>query len=128
MLQHKHLILSGELLEPPIDEVDLKAFLKRLVDYLGMKTLSEPVAVLCEEPGNVGMTGFVLLTTSHIAWHDWSFPEEHFKVQLDIYTCGALDPAAVVKFLDDNLFLTKYTYRVFDREYAIEEIASGGVG
>lgn len=125
MLQHRHLILTGEVDEPPIDEDALKSFLLRLVDSLGMKKLCDPVAVYCDEPGNVGMTGFVLLTTSHASYHDWEKEDGSATVQLDIYTCGDLVPEAVVEFLMNNLNLTKFTYRVFDREYELEQVASG---
>jgi len=47
-----------------------------------------------------GISAFLLLAESHISVHTW--PEE-LLATLDIFSCGAMDPAAVVDFLRAQL-------------------------
>jgi len=47
-----------------------------------------------------GVTGFLLLSESHISVHTW--PEERLAA-IDIFTCGELDPGLVMAWLRDQL-------------------------
>jgi S-adenosylmethionine decarboxylase len=48
-----------------------------------------------------GITGMLILSTSHISIHTW--PEEGYA-SLDFYTCGEHDPMGQVEFLLKGLF------------------------
>lgn len=89
MIQHNHLIVHAELGLVP-DNIDwVNEWLLNLVDLLGMSVLSGPhVAREDEVIGNIGITGVVLIKTSHITVHFW---EEDGRMELDVYTCGPLD-------------------------------------
>ncbi|MCA9174101.1 MAG: adenosylmethionine decarboxylase [Planctomycetales bacterium] len=47
-------------------------------------------------PGPGGVTGFVLLSESHAAFH--SYPEVGF-IAVDVFSCGMADPAPVIQAL-----------------------------
>jgi S-adenosylmethionine decarboxylase len=60
----------------------LGAVFRAVVRDLGLKPLGAPVWHVFPEPG--GITGFQLLTESHLSCH--TFPE-HGHVALDLYCC-----------------------------------------
>lgn len=43
----------------------------------------DPVAERCEDEGNEGVTGFVVITTSHASVHIW----DTGLVQIDVFSC-----------------------------------------
>lgn len=53
--------------------------------------------------GGRGVTGFVLLSESHAAFH--SYPEEGY-IALDIYTCGQHDPRMIARTFEKYLVPT----------------------
>ena len=61
--------------------------------------------------GGEGVTGFVLLGQSHVAFH--SYPE-HGYMALDIYSCGNCDPKPIVKRMEQYLEPHKIS-RIFYR-------------
>ena len=65
MLTHKHLILRGRIVTPR-DEAQIAQSLTDIVALVQMKVLRVASVLHCDEPGNVGYTGDILLTTSHI--------------------------------------------------------------
>jgi S-adenosylmethionine/arginine decarboxylase-like enzyme len=64
--------------------------LKQLVDKIGMNILMGPYAVYSDMEGNQGLTAVTIIETSHIALHVWDEAEPAL-MQLDVYTCSALD-------------------------------------
>jgi S-adenosylmethionine/arginine decarboxylase-like enzyme len=120
MLQHKHLILKGWI-DRPSDAATIARSLYDIVDLVAMKVLSPPNVVRCEEPGNHGYTGVVLLTTSHMVWHDWDADNGVSDLQFDLYSCACFEPRDVLRFLRDRHGLHAGDYKLFDRMYAIEQ-------
>lgn len=79
-----------------------------------------PYAVYCDVPGNRGLTAVTIIETSHIALHIWD-EASPAMLQLDVYTCGFLDPYDVVEsinIMDPVSIEMKY----LDREHNLVEI------
>ena len=66
-----------------------------LIDKIGMKILMGPYAVYSNVEGNRGLTAVTIIETSHIAMHIWDEVSPAL-MQLDVYTCGSLDPYDIV--------------------------------
>lgn len=124
MLAHQHLIIRGRILTPTGAE-QIKQTLTDIVALVQMKVLREAEALHCDEPDNVGYTGTVLLTTSHMAWHDWTCTDGRSDFQFDLYSCAPFRPQDVVQFLEQRHGLQHYNWKLFDREYTITEQVSG---
>lgn len=126
MLQHKHLILKGRI-DRPYDGATIARSLYDIVDLVAMKVLYPPNVVRCDELGNHGFTGVVLLTTSHMVWHDWDAEDGRSDLQFDLYSCASFEPREVVRFLQDRHKLHAWEYKMFDRMYAIEQQDAQGL-
>lgn len=112
---HKHIMLRGHINKVPSSMQDAISFLKYLVESLDMKILQGPYASYVDKPGNKGLTAIVMIETSHIAFHIWD-EQDPALIQLDIYTCGALDSTSVLKTLHDYFDFESYKYLFYDRE------------
>ena len=84
---HKHLIIRAEVKHPPRSEKDVKKLLRRIVKKIDMKIIKGPYASYVSKEGNRGVTGFVMIETSHIAIHVWDEPVPAL-VQADVYSCA----------------------------------------
>lgn len=120
MLEHKHLILRGRINTPESAEV-IAETLTELVTLVQMRVLSPAHVVHCVEHGNVGYTGTILLTTSHMAWHDWTRQDGTSDFQFDLYSCAPFDVNTVVSYLGARHFLIVEDWKLFDREYRIAQ-------
>jgi S-adenosylmethionine decarboxylase len=75
-----------------VDAELLRRLLAEAVAGSGLRPVAEPV-VVSFQPGG-GVTGFVVLAESHIAFH--SYPERGY-LAVDIFTCGPhADPRAAL--------------------------------
>ena len=118
-LVHKHLIVRAEIGYCPEDKQWVHDWLVNLVDVIGMKILAGPfIAEVTEIVGNLGITGVVIIETSHLAIHLWS---ETGLLQLDVYTCGPFDMGDIFDELQD-FEPTKIEYKFLDREHGLTEI------
>lgn len=90
LLVHQHLIVRAEVSEPFTDCKKAGQWLTELVGKIGMKILSGPHVEYSEKTGNRGLTGFVIIETSHIAIHLWDEVQPALA-QLDVYTCSNLE-------------------------------------
>ena len=80
----------------------IRHFLSTLVDCIGMRPLGEPhiydvkieIEKLGKEPfeDEGGVTGVVVLSTSHVAIHTWPARE---YLSLDVFSCRDFDPKIV---------------------------------
>jgi len=120
MLVHKHLIIRAEVNQPPMAPGFVKEWLQELVDRIGMKVLSGPHAEYVTVPGNRGVTGVVIIETSHLAIHIWDEPDPAL-LQLDVYTCGPFDPEIVFDVLKE-FEPVKMEYKYLDREHGLNEV------
>jgi S-adenosylmethionine/arginine decarboxylase-like enzyme len=119
-LVHKHIIIRAEVSNPPMDENTISEELKDLIDKIGMKLLMGPYAKYVNIVGNRGLTAVSIIETSHIVLHPWDECSPAI-IQLDVYTCGALDTNIVFKWLD-KYNPTKIDYKFIDREHGIIEV------
>ena len=123
-LVHKHLIVRAEVTNPPKDETLAKEYLKELIEDINMKILFGPEARYVDIPGNRGLTCFAIIETSHILMHTWDECEPAM-IQLDVYTCGALDTDVVFDSLR-RFDVIKMDYKFLDRENNLKEIPLTG--
>ena len=90
-MEHKHLLVNATFEKTPFTDVSFtESWIKNLVDIINMEILHKPIAVMCEEEDNEGISAFCLITTSHIALHSWEKKEPNL-VQLDVYSCKKFD-------------------------------------
>jgi S-adenosylmethionine/arginine decarboxylase-like enzyme len=54
----------------------------------------------CATPGNRGLTATAIIETSNITLHTWD-ERSPAELQLDVFTCGALDVEAVLRFVGE---------------------------
>ena len=117
---HKHLIIRAEVQRPVMTTDGAKNWMTKLIDTIGMKIMMGPYANYLDVPGNRGITTVAIIETSHIAMHIWD-EEDPALVQLDVYTCGPLDPYDVVKALQD-FHPVKIEMKYLDRENKLIEL------
>ena len=78
----------------PVGGEPVRDWLKSLVNDLGMKIMMGPIAGYSPVEGNRGLTAAVVIETSHIVLHVWD-EEQPAMMQLDVYTCGELNPDVI---------------------------------
>lgn len=123
VLEHKHLIIRAEITDPPYDAVDIKRWMRNLVDDIGMNILMGPYAVYSDMEGNQGLTAVTIIETSHIAIHVWDECEPAL-LQMDVYTCSTLNIDDVFKAIEE-FKPTKIEYKYIDRENELTLIENG---
>lgn len=123
ILEHKHLIIRAELTDPPYDAIDIKRWMRNLVDAIGMNILMGPYAIYSDMVGNQGLTAVTIIETSHIAIHVWDECEPAL-MQMDVYTCSTLDINDVFKAIEE-FKPTKIEYKFIDREKGLTLIGNG---
>jgi S-adenosylmethionine/arginine decarboxylase-like enzyme len=84
---HKHLIIRAEVNNPPTSEKEIKKWLRNLVNKIDMNIIKGPYAGYVTKEGNRGVTGVVMIETSHIAIHVWD-EDRPALVQCDVYSCA----------------------------------------
>ena len=123
VLEHKHLIIRAEITDPPYDAVDIKRWMKNLVEDIGMNVLMGPYAIYSDMQGNQGLTAVTIIETSHIAIHVWDECEPAL-MQMDVYTCSKLNINDVFKAIEE-FKPTKIEYKYIDRENGLELLDVG---
>ena len=119
-LEHKHFIVRAEVNKPPISEQLACEWVNLLVEKIGMKIMLGPYAKYLDVPGNRGLTVVTIIETSHIAMHVWDECSPSL-LQLDVYTCGSLDPAMILESLQE-FDPVKIEYKYLDREHELKEL------
>jgi len=117
---HKHLLVRAEILKPPTSTSWCSMWLTSLISKIDMKILKGPIVAYSDMVGNRGLTGIVIIETSHIAFHSW---DENIPavIQLDVYSCKDFEPQTI--FNDLEVFnLKKLEYKFLDRENNFETI------
>ena len=87
MPKHKLLIIRAEVNHPPMTEKYVRLWLRKLVKKIDMNIIKGPYASYVSKEGNRGVTGVVMIETSHIAIHVWD-EERPALVQCDVYSCA----------------------------------------
>jgi len=119
-VEHKHLIVRAEVKKPPTDQKWAHAWLTELVSKIGMQICQGPITTYLNVPGNRGLTGIVIIETSHIALHCWDETDPGL-LQLDVYTCGPL-PTEIIFNEIKQFEPVKIEYKFLDREKGLTEI------
>lgn len=111
MINHFHLIVKFNTNDPITASKKLKTFLLQLVKQIKMKVLIPPVVKRVNDKGNEGLSGAILIKTSHISCHIWDKLNPAL-VHLDIYSCKAFDVNRALTFIKKatSAFNIKYTF------------------
>ena len=111
---HKHLILNAVVKNPINDEVTCNEWLQKLVEIVNMEILIPPHSKYCDIPGNEGVTGTVVITTSHMSIHIWpQLPKPY--IRMDVYSCKDFNAEQVVSFVDSTMGIVESDYLLIDR-------------
>lgn len=113
MPAHKHLLIRTEVKQPITKEKVIKKWLRDLVKVIDMKIIKGPYASYVDVIGNKGITGVVMIETSHIAIHIWDEPDPAL-VQCDVYSCAEFSVSEVLMHFN-ILEPVKLDYMVLDR-------------
>ena len=122
MPKHKHLIIRAEVKHPITSEWELRKWLKNLVKIIDMKIVGGPYTAYVTKEGNRGITGVVMIETSHISIHIWDETTPAL-VQCDIYSCAEFQQGEVIMHLG-IMKPQKIEYMMVDRS---EEISCGPI-
>ena len=87
-----------------------------------MKTIKGPYAAYVSKEGNCGVTGIVMIETSHIAIHIWDEMTPAL-VQCDVYSCAEFQQGEVMMHFG-IMKPKRIEYMMMDRS---EEISCGPV-
>ena len=113
MPQHKHLIIRAEVKRPLKTEKETKQWLRKIVKKIDMKIIKGPYASYVSKEGNRGITGIVMIETSHIAIHVWDEMSPAL-VQCDVYSCAEFSSNEVlIEFA--TMEPTKIEHMLLDR-------------
>ena len=120
MPEHKHLIIRAEVNRPITSEKELKRWLRKLVKKIDMKIIKGPYTAHVSKEGNRGVTGVVMIETSHIAIHVWDEISPAL-VQCDVYSCAEFSSNEVLtEFV--NMEVVKIDHMMLDRVDNIKPI------
>ena len=111
---HKHMIIRAEVNEPLITPTETKKWLRDLVKKIDMNILGGPYSAYVTKEGNRGVTGIVMIETSHIALHIWD-EERPALVQADVYSCAGFSHIEVMRHFE-RMKPEKIDYLLLDRE------------
>jgi len=117
-LMHKHLVLTAICAVPPKSEKVIESFLNQLVDLVDMEIFMPAKAKYCDDPHNSGVTGVVVITTSHASIHIWdNVPGNPYPgmLQMDLYSCKDYQAKDVVDFVEAFFNANIVSYQVIDR-------------
>lgn len=117
-LNHKHIIVTAHLSNPPDTAAQVDSWLIDLVAKVEMQVLFGPFSTRCDIPGNEGVTGIICLSTSHSSIHVWDKLERPF-VKFDLYSCKDFSPEVVIDHLN-QFGVVDYEYIILDRNNGID--------
>jgi len=126
MPEHKHLIIRAEVNHPITSEKELKRWLRKLVKKIDMNIIKGPYTAFVSQEENRGVTGVVMIETSHIAIHIWDEISPAL-VQCDVYSCADFSSNEVLtEFM--NMEVVKIDHMMLDRGDAIKPNGWSRVG
>lgn len=109
-MKGKHLIVDMHDCRMP-NHAELYEFIDELVKLIKMNKLISPYVVK-GAPDNPGITGFVIIETSHIAIHTF---EDTNTIALDIYSCKPFNHIIALNAIKKTFETKKITYKVYRR-------------
>lgn len=111
---HKHFILNATVKNPINDEATCNQFLTDLVKIIDMEVLVPATSKYCDIPGNEGVTGTVIITTSHMSIHIWPQQPNPY-IRMDVYSCKDFDHSQVIDFVDKAMGIVQKGGCIIDR-------------
>ena len=123
VIRHKHLIIRAETKKTPEDPKWLHSWLVQLVGDIGMEICQGPITAYVDVPGNKGLTGVVIIETSHIAVHIWDEVNPGL-LQMDVYSCADFNPQDIFDKIEEAFEPVKLEYKFLDREKSLTTIES----
>jgi S-adenosylmethionine/arginine decarboxylase-like enzyme len=123
VIKHKHLIIRAETKKTPEEPKWLHSWLVQLVDDIGMDICQGPITAYVDVPGNKGLTGVVIIETSHIAVHIWDEVNPGL-LQMDVYSCADFNPQDIFDKIEEAFEPVKLEYKFLDREKSLTTIES----
>jgi S-adenosylmethionine/arginine decarboxylase-like enzyme len=121
VIKHKHLIIRAETKKTPQDPKWLHSWLVQVVSDIGMDICQGPITAYVDVPGNKGLTGVVIIETSHIAVHIWDEINPGL-LQMDVYSCADFDPQQIFDKIEEAFEPVKLEYKFLDREKSLTTI------
>ena len=124
---HKHLMLTALVDEAPQHPEVVVNFLNKLVKLVDMEIFMPAQAKYCNDPHNSGVTGVVVITTSHASIHIWDnvagnpYPG---MLQMDLYSCKDYFAEDVLKFVEDYFGAKIVSHLVIDRGLQADAISA----
>jgi len=107
----KHLIVNIYSCERMPNHSELYKFLEKLVKLVKMNALTKPYIVE-GATYNPGITGFVIIETSHISIH--TFEATKF-IALDLYSCMPFKHKVILKEIEKEFKTHKIEHMVIER-------------
>jgi S-adenosylmethionine/arginine decarboxylase-like enzyme len=86
-----------------------------------MEICQGPITAYVDVPGNKGLTGVVIIETSHIAVHIWDEVNPGL-LQMDVYSCADFDPQQIFDKIEEAFEPVKLEYKFLDREKSLTTI------
>jgi len=123
VIKHKHLIIRAETKKTPEDPKWLHSWLVQVVGDIGMDICQGPITAYVDVPGNKGLTGVVIIETSHIAVHIWDEVNPGL-LQMDVYSCADFNPQDIFDKIEEAFEPVKLEYKFLDREKSLTTIES----
>ena len=123
-VKHKHLIIRAEVNRPITSEKEIKRWLRNLVNKIDMKIIKGPYVSYVSKEGNRGVTGVVMIETSHIAIHIWDETTPAL-VQCDVYSCAEFSSNEVLLEFTD-MEVTKIDHMILNRAIEIKPTTHNG--
>ena len=123
VIKHKHLIIRAETKKTPEDPKWLHSWLVEVVSDIGMDICQGPITAYVDIPGNKGLTGVVIIETSHIAVHIWDEVNPGL-LQMDVYSCADFNPQDIFDKIEEAFEPVKLEYKFLDREKSLTTIES----
>lgn len=120
MLKHKHLLIRAEVKQPVKTEQQTIDWMTKLINKIDMNVLAGPYSSKVSKKGNKGLSGVVIIDTSHIGIHTWDETDPAL-LQLDVYSCKEFKKSDVIECLEEFKPVT-IDYKYFDRETNFTEI------
>jgi S-adenosylmethionine/arginine decarboxylase-like enzyme len=120
---HLHLIVRGYISTPPKTEDLLNQWFVDLIKIVDMNIISGPTSIYVDEIGNRGITGTVVLSTSHSSIHIWDETEPSL-FQFDIYSCAPFEIDNVLSHLE-QFGVQSYDWMFIDRNDGLKIIKNG---
>lgn len=111
---HQHIVIKAYVKNPIKSEESLNKFLSELVNKVGMNVILGPFSMYVNDLGNEGITGAVILATSHASIHIWD-AEEPYLVQMDLYSCKEFKHSDVISHIHDYMNIESVEFMVIDR-------------